>query len=225
MQYNIYLMGKLKFIVSRRLNPFFNVRMDEKMLYLVGNDAMNQSVRFYKNRDSVILGRFQCIELEVNEEYCKSNNISVLKRVSGGGAVFHDENNLNVSVYLTDRSMPSKYLIESMKIFSFAIKEALNSFGVPAEIGIHGEVLIYGKKVSGCASAKKFGGFLYHATLLLNVNTEKLRMALSPPKNVKVNRHCVLSNRAKIINLYDVKVIPEKEIMDSIYEHFESVLK
>ncbi len=218
-------MGKLKFIVSKRVDPFFNVETDEEMLYLVGNNAMNQSVRFYKNRDSVILGRFQCIELEVNEEYCKRNNISVLKRVSGGGAVFHDENNLNVSIYLNERNMPSKYLVESMKMFSFAVKEALNSFGLPAKMGTHGEVLIYGKKVSGCASAKKFGGFLYHATLLLDVNMEKLRRALSPPKNVKVNRRCVLSNRAEIINLYDVKVIPEKEIMDSIYEHFESVLK
>ena len=217
------LMKKLKFIVSRRIDPFFNLKMDEKMLYLVGQGVMDEAVRFYKNSDSVILGKYQCEKLEVNIDYCEANSIPVLRRISGGGTVFHDVNNLNVAIYIKEQSMPSHYIVESMKMFSSAIANALTGLGVYAEVGTHGEVTVNGKKVSGCAAAKKFRGFLYHATLLLNTDRKKLHNALTPRKVFIPGRKYVRSNRAVVINLYDVKFIPENVIIKAIFKSFSSI--
>ena len=217
------LMKKLKFIISRRVSPYFNLEMDERMLYLVGQGTIEEAVRFYKNSDSVILGKYQCEKLEVNKHYCEMNNIPVLRRISGGGTVFHDVNNLNVAIYIREQNMPSRYIVESMKMFSSAIADALVGLGMPAKVGIHGEVTIDGKKVSGCAAAKKFRGFLYHSTLLLNTDKKKLHNALTPREDFIPDRKYVRSNRAVIVNLYDVAFIPENTIIKAIFESFSGV--
>ena len=217
------LMEKLKFILSKRVDPIFNLKMDEKLLHLVGQGGINQSVRFYKNADSVILGKYQCVELEANLNFCRANNIPVLKRISGGGAVFHDKGNLNIAIYIREENIPSRYMIESLKMFSGAISVSLNELGFNSEVGEHGEILINGRKISGCAAAKKAGGFLYHATLLLNVDMKKLHKALSPVKNFEPDRKYVRSNRVATLNLYNIRFVPENVIMRVIFRHFLAI--
>ncbi len=218
-------MKKLKLIISKRFNPFFNIETDKRLLHLVGQGAVVESVRFYKNYDSVILGRYQCEELEVNKEYCRLHGIPILKRISGGGAVFHDFGNLNFALYIKEQNMPSKYIIESMKTFSGAIADSLTELGVPAAVGIHGEIIVDGRKVSGCAAAKKFGGFLYHATLLLNADKERLHNTLTPDKNFVPDKKYVRSNRAVIANLYEVKFMAEELIIKTIFRNLSGVFK
>ncbi len=211
-------MKNFKLVISKSIDPFFNTAMDEYLLRLAGGRAVPPVVRFYKNRDSVILGKYQCPEIEVNEKYCAENNIPVIKRISGGGAVFHDEGNLNIAIYVSADKMPSVYVRESLIAYSGAVKKAIESFGIETETDERGAIFINGKKVSGCAGAKKFGGFLYHATLLLNADTEKLKKALKPEKTeIPQGKRCVRSNRSEVVNLYDVKFVPEKELLLSVF--------
>ncbi len=214
-------MKNFKVVISKSTNPFFNIKTDEYMLKLAGNGIIPPTVRFYKNSKSVIIGRFQCPEMEIDEEFCKRNGIPVIRRISGGGTVFHDQGNLNIAIYLPEKFMPAQYVSESMKVFSQCIANTLSILGFPAEIDEHNSVLISGRKVSGSAGAKKFGGFLFHATLLLNADRETMKKALHPKIAAKTKKRCVLSNRYKTINLYEIKFVPEEKILATIIEQIK----
>ncbi len=214
-------MRKTKCIFSGITEPALNVRLDEFTLRLAGASDL-LFVRFYTNGPSVVLGAYQCEVLEVNRAYCARNGIKVVRRISGGGAVYHDEGNLNVAFAVNARFLPEKYLAENVRFFAGIIKEVLSSFGLNAEVGTHNEVLVNGKKVSGSASCKKFGGFLFHATLLLDADLEKMKNALRVPEDAvpPPRKRCVRSNRAEVANLYDFKFIERKLITERIYEAF-----
>ncbi len=210
-------MKNFKVVISKSTDPFFNTETDKFMLKLAGKKVIPPILRFYKNRDSVILGRFQCPEIEANEEFCEKNGIPVIKRISGGGAVFHDLGNLNIAIYIPEEIMPSHYVSDCMRIFSNAIKDALSELGFPAKTDEHNSVLVNGKKVSGSAGAKKFGGFLFHATLLLRSDAEKMKKALRSEKDyASTEKRCVKSNRYETINLYEIKFVPENEIKNAV---------
>jgi len=210
-------MRKTKCIFSNITEPTLNVRLDEFILRLAGAGDLS-FVRFYVNGPSVVLGAHQCEELEVNSAYCARNGIKVVRRISGGGTVYHDEGNLNVAFAVNARFLHEKYLEENVRFFANIIKNVLLGFGLDAELGRHNEMLINGKKVSGSASCKKFGGFLFHATLLLNADLEKMKNALCVPKGVLLppGKRCVRSNRAEVANIYDFKVIERPALMKSI---------
>ncbi len=214
-------MRKTKCIFSNITEPALNVRLDEFILRLAGASDLF-FVRFYTNSSSVVLGAHQCEALEVNRAYCARNGIKVVRRISGGGAVYHDEGNLNVAFAVNARFLPEKYLAENVRFFAGIIKNVLSSFGLNAELGTHNEVIINGKKVSGSASCKKFGGFLFHATLLLDADLEKMKNALRVSENAvpSPHRRCVRSNRAEVANLYDFKFIERNLIAERICEAF-----
>ena len=118
-------MKNLILIKSNSYEPEFNIALDEMMLFLVGKGALPNVIRFYKNFPSVILGRFQYKEFEADEDYCKQHDIKILKRISGGGAVFHDLGNLNISLIVLERILPRKYILDNMFLLSSAIANAL----------------------------------------------------------------------------------------------------
>ncbi len=210
-------MENLILIKSNSYEPEFNIALDEMMLFLAGKGALPNVVRFYKNFPSVILGKFQCKEFEIDEDYCKQHGIKILKRISGGGAVFHDLGNLNVSLIVLERILPRKYILENMFLLSSAIANALRYFRIEAYIGEHGEILVKGKKVSGCAVSIKYSGFLYHSTLLLNSDLEKMKCALAPTREYEPTSKCVKSNSTSIMNIYEVRYISEEDLTQRIY--------
>lgn len=217
-------MKEFNLIRSLITDPVLNISIDEMLLRLVGKHTIKRSIRFYKNMDSVIVGRFQREELEVNLNYCKENHIPVVKRFTGGGTVFHDLGNLNITVALPDDELISPYLLENMHLFSKSILIALNSFSIEGAIGPHQEILISGKKISGCAAAKKYGGFLYHATLLMHSNLYKLNKSINVKKINSLNKKYVRSNRAEVMNLYSIKKIPEEDLEKAIFMSFKKML-
>ncbi len=217
-------MKEFNLIRSLITEPRLNISLDEMLLRLVGKHTIKRSIRFYKNVDSVIVGRFQREELEVNTDYCKEKQIPVVKRFTGGGTVFHDLGNLNVTVVFPDDELISPYLLENMHLLSKSILIALNSFGIEGTIGSHQEILVSGKKISGCAAAKKYGGFLYHATLLMHSNLRRLNKSISAKEINLSDKKYVHSNRAEVINLYSIKKIPEEDLEMAIFESLEKML-
>ena len=210
-------MKNLILIKSNSYEPEFNIALDEMMLFLVGKGALPNVIRFYKNFPSVILGRFQYKEFEADEDYCKQHDIKILKRISGGGAVFHDLGNLNISLIVLERILPRKYILDNMFLLSSAIANALKYFRIEAYVGGRSEILVEGKKVSGCAVSVKHSGFLYHSTLLLNSDLEKMKRALAPKREYEPALKCVKSNRASVMNIYEVRYISEEDLTQRIY--------
>jgi len=210
-------MKKFNLVKSLITEPGLNILLDKELLILVGGGAVKRTVRFYKNTDSVILGKFQNKELEVNLHYCNKNHIPVIKRFTGGGTVFQDLGNLNIAVALPKNELISQYLTENMHILSKSILNALNTFDIEGEIGSHCEILISGKKISGCAAAQKYGGFLYHATLLMHSDLKKLNKTLTTKITKATDKKYIRSNHTKVTNLYSIKKIPEKDLQRAIF--------
>ncbi|MEF3245339.1 MAG: lipoate--protein ligase family protein [Caldisericaceae bacterium] len=218
-------MENFVFIRSNSTDPEFNIALDEKLLYLVGLGVLPDIVRFYKNSTSVILGRFQCKEFEIDEDYCIIHQIKIVKRTTGGGTVFHDLGNLNISVIVKKETLKSNYILENIHFLSSAIANALKYFNIEASIGKHNEILVGDKKVSGSAAALKYNGFLYHATLLLNSNLEQMKRALTPKKEYHPGSKCIKSNRASVMNIYELRYINENDLINRIYNEISRVFK
>jgi len=147
---------------------------------------------------TVIYGRHQSAEAEVNEAYCREHGIDVIQRKSGGGCVYADQGNLMIS-YIS----PSTHSEQEFERFLQFLRNALAAKGIPAVTTAHNDVLVDGRKVSGCACYTTPTGTIVHGTLLFDVNIEAMLQAITPPAD-KLNKHGVASVRQRVANLCDL---------------------
>ena len=143
----------------------------------------------WQNRPSVIIGHNQDARREVNLEYLQEHGIALARRVTGGGAVYHDLQNLN-------------YSIVGRRPRIDVIVEALRSLGVPAELTGRNDIFVEGRKVSGFARSVYHQRELIHGTLMYDVDIDVLTRALDTPES-KLNRKGVASVRSRVANLKD----------------------
>lgn len=149
-------------------------------------------------RPTVIYGRHQSAEVEVNEDYCVSHGIEVVQRKSGGGCVYADEGNLMIS-FIT----PSKHSEQVFAETLLLIRNVLASKGIPAVTTAHNDILVGEKKVSGWACYTTPTGTIVHGTMLYDVNLEALQQAITPTPE-KLNKHGVASVRQRVVNLREI---------------------
>ena len=143
-------------------DPYFNMALDE---YAVKHlDSSNDYFYFYQNKPAVIIGRNQNTIEEVDSEYVKNHDITVVRRMSGGGAVYHDLGNINFT-FVVDYQ---KEDFNSIERFAKAIIKALGKFGVYAEFSGRNDITIEGKKFSGNAQYVTKKRILHHGTLLFD---------------------------------------------------------
>ena len=147
---------------------------------------------------TVIYGRHQSMETEVNEAYCRENGIAVVQRKSGGGCVYADEGNLMVS-YIS----PDTHGEQVFARFLTMVAAALQAVGLPAVTTSHNDILIDGRKVSGCACFTSPTGTIVHGTLLYDVNIEAMVKAITPTSD-KLAKHGVASVRQRVANLREL---------------------
>ena len=149
-------------------------------------------------RPTVIYGRHQSAEVEVNEDYCVSHGIEVVQRKSGGGCVYADEGNLMIS-FITPSKHSERVFAETLLL----IRNALASKGIPAVTTAHNDILVGEKKVSGWACYTTPTGTIVHGTMLYDVNLEALQQAITPTRE-KLNKHGVASVRQRVVNLREI---------------------
>lgn len=149
-------------------------------------------------RPTVIYGRHQSAEVEVNEDYCVSHGIEVVQRKSGGGCVYADEGNLMIS-FITPSKHSERVFAETLSL----IRNALASKGIPAVTTAHNDIMVGEKKVSGWACYTTPTGTIVHGTMLYDVNLEALQQAITPTPE-KLNKHGVASVRQRVVNLREI---------------------
>lgn len=152
---------------------------------------------------TVIIGRNQDLEAEVNLEYCKRNRIEVVRRKSGGGCVYADKGNIMVSC-ISRRGDVS----EVFGRYLDALTDCLRSFGLNAEKSGRNDVLVEGRKVSGNAFQMLPDRSIVHGTMLYSTDFDVLETAICPPVE-KLERHGIASVRQRVTNLID-HVDPQK---------------
>lgn len=159
----------MNIIFSTSTIPSFNLSYEE---YLFSQKREN-FLLLYINDPSVIIGSNQAVLNEVDLDFCIDKGISVIRRISGGGAVYHDNGNLNFSFIhnKTDEPLSARFLNP--------IVETLHSLDIPVVIGKRKDIWLDGYKISGTASHISRGRELHHGTLLYDTDLASLKKALS----------------------------------------------
>lgn len=148
---------------------------------------------------TVIYGRHQCAEAEVNETYCRAHGIAVVQRQSGGGCVYADRGNLMVSFI-----SPSTRSQEVFDQFLVLLSGALRQLGYEAVTTAHNDVLVGDRKVCGTACYTTPTGTVVHACMLYDVNLTDLEAAITPSE-AKLAKHAVASVRQRVRNLREIQ--------------------
>jgi lipoate-protein ligase A len=169
-------------------NAAMNMAIDEAILLSRMSDAVPNTLRFYRWRPSAVsIGRNQKLENEVNLENCRIHGIDVVRRISGGGTVYHDsEGEVTYSVVANLEDMSARDISEVYSRIYAAISEALRIVGVTADYSPGDSkncpnLTVNGKKISGSAQANRAGVILQHGTLLLNVDFTRMFTFLRVP--------------------------------------------
>ena len=169
----------------------FYLAMEE----FVAREIEGEAFFVWRVEPTVIYGRNQVLENEVNLEYCREHGVDVVRRKSGGGCVYSDLGNIMVS-YISRRGDVSEVFDRYMT----ALTEALRALGVPAEKSGRNDILVEGRKVSGNAFHQLPDRSIVHGTLLYSTDLEALTEAIRPPVE-KLQRHGVESVRQRVMNL------------------------
>lgn len=162
---------------------------------LVARTVAEPTMFFWRVDPTVIIGRHQVLENEVNVAYCEQQNIRIVRRKSGGGCVYADRGNLMLS-YIS----PSTHSEEVFAEFLRMVSEALRKMGFEATTTSHNDILVGGHKVCGCACYALPTGTIVHSTMMLDVNVDQLELAITPTKE-KLEKHGVESVRQRVVNL------------------------
>ena len=169
----------------------FYLAMEE----FVAWDIEGEAFFVWRVEPTVIYGRNQVLENEVNLEYCREHGVDIVRRKSGGGCVYSDLGNIMVS-YVSRRGDVSEVFDRYMT----ALTEALRALGVPAEKSGRNDILVEGRKVSGNAFHQLPDRSIVHGTLLYSTDLEALTEAIRPPVE-KLHRHGGESVRQRVMNL------------------------
>ena len=155
---------------------------------------------------TVIIGRNQVLETEVNLPFCKEHGINIVRRKSGGGCVYADMGNIMVSYITTEKGVETVF-----KSFLDQYAGVLQSLGLPAVYTAHNDILVGGAKVSGNAFFSLPHGSIVHGTLLHSVDFDMLSKAITPTGE-KLAKHGIQSVRQRVANLSDLglKLSPEE---------------
>lgn len=153
----------------------------------------------YRNNPSVIIGKHQNHVQEVNLRYCAASNIPILRRISGGGAVYHDLGNLNFGI-VTGKTMRN---FNQYREFLHPILKALKRLGVGAALDQRNNIVCGANKLSGNAQFTSRERLLSHGTLLVNVDLDQLRGSLSKDGNMEIQTRATKSIPAPIMNAAD----------------------
>lgn len=200
-------------IQNSNTNPYFNLAAEE---YVLRNFKEN-CFMLWRNAPSIIVGKHQNTIAEINFEYVKEHNIDVVRRLSGGGAVFHDLGNLNFTFI---QNVEGEQNLVDFKKYTKPIIEVLTQLGVNAKFEGRNDIMIDGKKVSGNAEHVFKKRVLHHGTLLFSSKMTDLSQALKV-NPLKYQDKGVKSVRSRVTNISDhlSKQMSVLEFQDAILEH------
>ncbi len=204
-------------------DPRINLAIEEYLLKTMDVEK-DPFLLFYINEPSIIIGKNQNTAEEINTDYVDSNGIHVVRRLSGGGAVYHDLGNLNYSFITVDDGNSFR----NFRKFTEPVVKALQSLGVNAELSGRNDLMAEGRKVSGNAQFSTRGRMFSHGTLMFDTEVDAVVSALKVSKE-KIESKGIKSIRSRVANISEFLKEPmtvtefRNAILHSIFEGEENV--
>ena len=196
----------MKYLINNSTDPYFNLAFDE---YCLENIPSEEPYFFlWRNRPAVIIGLNQNAYSEVNLDYLNSHGITLARRVTGGGAVYHDLQNMNYTIIGKNPS-PQPMV------------DALRSLGVPAELTGRNDIFVEGRKVSGYARRVSHNQEIIHGTLMYNVDLDTLTHVLDTPGS-KMQAKGISSVKSRVANLKEY--LPQFKSLDELQAALQEIL-
>jgi len=204
----------LLYIHNKNLSPYFNLALEEYFL----TKSKDEFFIIWRNDNCIVVGKHQNTLSEINIDFVKKNDISVVRRLTGGGAVFHDKGNINFTFIknINDVNISFQEFLEP-------IVEFLKSLGVEAKISGRNDIVVDEKKISGNAQTIKNGRILHHGTLLFSANLKNVSEALKVSKE-KYESKGVKSVESRVTNIksYLKNDMTVEEFMDELYRYIKN---
>ena len=204
-------------------DPQINLAIEEYLLRTMDTDE-DSFLLFYINEPSIIIGKNQNTIEEIDTDFVEENGIKIVRRLSGGGAVFHDLGNLNYSFITKDDGESFR----NFKKFTEPVVSALAKMGVKAELIGRNDLLVDGRKISGNAQFSTQGRMFSHGTLMFDTEIDTVVSALKVRKD-KIESKGIKSIRSRVANITEYleksMTIEEfrLEILKSIFEGEENI--
>lgn len=187
---------KLSYVNLYTTDPSFNLAAEQYVFDSLPKDRT--WFMLWQNDRAVIIGKYQNTAAEINEGYVREQGIKVVRRLSGGGAVYHDMGNLNYT-FITDAPEVERI---NMKLFCEPVVETLKEFGVAAEINGRNDITVDGKKFSGNSQYIKNGRVMHHGTVMLDSDLDVIERVLSTDAE-KVSSKGIKSVRSRVTNIME----------------------
>lgn len=204
-------------------NAYENMAIDYAILVANSKNLVPPTVRFYGwNPAAISIGYFQSLLDEIDLDKCNELNVDYVRRITGGGAVFH-EDELTYSIVISE-SQPfiTKNILESYGRICGAIIKGLNNLGIDSEYMPINDIMSNGKKISGNAQTRKIKTLLQHGTILMDVDVEKMFSVLNVP-NEKIKDKLISNVKDRVTSIKHIlgKDISFNKIENSMKIGFE----
>lgn len=210
-------------IPENRLEPRMNMALDEVLSERVGRGARKPTLRIWGwASPCVVLGRFQSVRNEVDEEEAERLGIEIVRRISGGGAMFIEpEGAITWSVYAPVDLGAGMSFPESYEMFDDWAVEALRELGIDAFYAPLNDITSAGGKIGGAAQSRRGGAILHHTTMAYDMNTHLMTRVLRIGRE-KLSDKGVASAEKRVGPLRRQTNLPRSEIIDHLVAHFSS---
>lgn len=203
-----------KIVISKQHNPYFNLALEEELLY----EVEEGQVIFYlwQNDRTIVIGRNQNPWIECDVEAAKQEKVKIARRLSGGGAVYHDLGNLNFT-FIT--KIEQQNLQKQLQVMI----QALETFSLEVTCSGRNDLLVQDKKFSGHAFYEEDGRYFHHGTLMVDVDHKMLGKVLTPTK-LKMKTKSITSVKSRVVNLNQIKAsLTIENLKEQLIKQFEKI--
>lgn len=197
----------MKIIINESTDPYFNLAAEE---YLLDTEGFERVFMLWRNAPAVIIGRSQNAYAEINLRYTEEHGIRVVRRLTGGGAVFHDLGNLNYTFIVP--SDEGEGGIDFAR-FCAPVIEALKSLGADASLSGRNDIMVSGKKVSGSAQTVRNGRRMHHGCMLYSADLRNVSLALNVNRE-KLKSKGIASVSSRVDNIQNLAGLDGMDVTD-----------
>ncbi len=201
-------------------DAYLNMGIDEALLEGVRDGTSPPTIRFYTWKPSAVsIGRFQSMNDEVNTERCKSLGIGCVRRITGGGAVYHDQKGeITYSVIAPEKMFP-KGIRESYREICGWVINGLATIGIDAEFAPINDILVKGKKISGNAQTRRNGVLLQHGTILYDLDIRTMFGVLNISRE-KISDKMIKSVEERVTRVLDYSNVTQEGLYSALLSGF-----